>query len=96
MAEGGNHSEPHSGAAEIAEDVGTMFPTRKTYPLNSKRIVVYQIFELATLLDLPRGALVTETHQQIEGRLLELGREPRNVWSSPCAVCSGAPHWRSH
>ncbi|XP_065915676.1 myosin-13-like [Dysidea avara] len=79
MAEGGNYSEPHSGAAEIVEDVGTMFPTGKTYPLNSKRIVADQIFELATLLDLPSGASVTETRQLIEGRLLELGHEPRNV-----------------
>ena len=79
MAEGGNYSEPHSGAVEIVEDVGTMFPTGKTYPLNSKRIVADQIFELATLLDLPSGASGTETRQLIEGRLLELGHEPRNV-----------------
>ena len=78
MVEGGNYSEPHSGDVEIVEDVGTMFPTGKTYPLNSK-IVADQIFELATLLDLPSGASVTETRQPIEGRLLELGHEPRNV-----------------
>ena len=56
MAEGGNYSKPHSGAVEIVEDAGTMFPTGKTYPLNSKRIVADQIFELVTLLDLPSGA----------------------------------------
>ena len=62
MAEGGNYSETHSRAEEIVEDIGTMFLTGKTYPLNTKRIAADQIFELATLLDLLRGASVTETH----------------------------------
>ena len=62
MAEGGKYSEMHSGAEEIVEDIGTMFLTGKTYPLNTKRIVADHIFELATLLDLLRGASVTETH----------------------------------
>ena len=76
MAKEANYLEPHS---EAADDVGTMFPTGKTYPLNSKRIVADQIFEIATLLDLPGGASVAETRQLTEGRLLELGHEPRNV-----------------
>ena len=52
---------------------------KHTYPLNSKRIVADQLFEVATLLDLPKGASVAETRQLIEGKLLELGHEPRNV-----------------
>jgi len=79
MAEGGDYSEPHSEAAELVENVGSMFPAGRTYPLNSKRIVADQIFEIATLLNLLRGASVAETCQLIEGRLLELGHEPRNV-----------------
>ena len=67
MAEGGDYSEPPSEAAELVENVGAMFPARRTYPLNSKRIVADQIFEIATLLDLPRGASVTEIRQLIEG-----------------------------
>ena len=56
MAKGGNYSELHSRAVEIVEDAGTMFPTEKTYLLNSKRIVADQVFELVTLLDLPSRA----------------------------------------
>jgi len=47
-----------------------------TYPLNSKRIVASQLQTLASLLDLPRGASMEETHQLIEGRLMEMGHEP--------------------
>jgi len=79
MAEGGDHSEPHSEAVELMEDVGAIFLAGKTYPLNSKRIVADQIFKIATLLNLPRGASVAETRQLIEGRLLELGHKLRNV-----------------
>jgi len=38
MAKGGDYSELHSEAAELVEDVGAMFPSRKIYLLNSKRI----------------------------------------------------------
>ena len=74
MAEGSDYSVPHSEAAEKEEEeVGTVSPMGKTYPLNSKRIFADQIFEVTTLLDLPRGVSVAETHQLIEGKLLELG-----------------------
>jgi len=76
MAEEGDYAEPHSVAAEIVED---HVSDRKTYSLNPKRIVADQIFEIATLLDLPERTLVVETHQLIEGKLLELGNEPCNV-----------------
>jgi len=56
-----------------------MFPAGKTYPLNSKRIVADHLFEIATLLNLSRGASVAETCQLLEGQLLELGHKPRNT-----------------
>ena len=65
MAEGSDYSVPHSEAAEKEEEeeeVGTVSPTGKTYPSNSKTIFADQIFEVTTLLDLPRGASVAETH----------------------------------
>jgi len=79
MAEGSDYSLPHSEAAEKEEEVEIMFPTGETYPLNSKRIVADQLSEVATLLDLPRGVSVAETRQLIDGKLLELEHEPRNV-----------------
>ena len=63
MVEEGDYSEPHSEAAELVKNVGAMFPAGKTYPLNSKTIVADQIFEIASLLNLPRGASVAETRQ---------------------------------
>ena len=58
---------------------GTTFPIRKTYPLNSKTIVASQLQTLAKLLELPTGASASETWQIIEGQLLELGYQPKNV-----------------
>ena len=55
-------------------------PEGKTYPLNSKRIVSDQLQVLAKVLGLPGSrASMEETRQLIEGRLLEMGHEPRNV-----------------
>ena len=58
---------------------GTTFPIRKTYPLNSLRIVASQLQVLAKLLELPTGASASETRQLIKGRLLELSYQPGNV-----------------
>ena len=58
---------------------GSTFPIRRTYPLNSKRIVASQLQTLAKLLELPTGASASETRQIIEGQLLELGHQPQNV-----------------
>ena len=55
------------------------FPEGKVYPLNSKRLTSSQLQALANALELPSGASSEETRQLIEGRLMELGHEPRNV-----------------
>ena len=52
------------------------FPEGRTYPLNSKRLISGQLQALAKILELPGGALTEETRQ---GKLMELGHEPRNV-----------------
>ena len=44
---------------------GTMFPTRKTYLLNSKRIVASQLQTLAKLLELLTGASASERRQLV-------------------------------
>ena len=55
------------------------FPEGRTYPLNSKRLLSGQLQALAKILGLPGGASMEETRQLIEGKLIELGHEPRNV-----------------
>ena len=57
------------------------FPEGRTYPLNSKQLVFDQLQVLAKKLavELPSGVSIEETRKLIEGRLLELEREPRNV-----------------
>ena len=55
------------------------FPQGRTYPLNSKRIASGQLQALAKVLELPTGASNEETRQLLEGKLMELEREPRNV-----------------
>ena len=55
------------------------FPEGRTYPLNSKRLISGQLQALAKILGLPGGASMEETRQLIEGKLIELGHEPRNV-----------------
>ena len=58
---------------------GITFPIRKTYPLNSRRMVASQLQVLAKLLELPTGASASETRQLIKGRLLELSYQSGNV-----------------
>ena len=55
------------------------FPEGRTYPLNLKRLISGQLQALAKMLGLPGGASTEETCQLIEGKLMELGHEPRNV-----------------
>ena len=55
------------------------FPEGRPYPLNSKRLISGQLQALAKILELPGGASTEETRQSIEGKLMELGHEPRNV-----------------
>ena len=56
-----------------------MFPSSRSYSLNSNRVVTRQLQTLVDLLELPIGALALETHQHIEGRLLDFNHKPENV-----------------
>jgi len=72
--EAGNET---SSTEELSEE--EIFPKGTTYPLNSKRIASGQLQSLAKALNLPTGASNEETRQILEGKLMELEREPRNV-----------------
>ena len=79
----GNSDWEESSEANSAEEllVEEEFPEGRTYPLNSKRLVFGQLQAVAKKLavELPTGALTEETWKLIEGRLLELEREPWNI-----------------
>ena len=49
------------------------------YPLNSRRLVASQLHRLAGILGLPTSSSLASTRQLIEGKLLEMGCEPKNV-----------------
>ena len=48
-------------------------------PLNSRRMTAVHLQRLARRLGLPTSASTEETRQIIDGKLSEMGREPRNV-----------------
>ena len=48
-------------------------------PMNSKCLMKTYLSRIAEKLKLPTKASAEETRQIIEGKLLEMGREPRNV-----------------
>ena len=50
-----------------------------TFPLNSKRLTVAYLTQLAVALQLPTKDSVTDLLQIIEGKLREMEREPQNV-----------------
>ena len=50
-----------------------------TYPLNSKKLVVSQLRRLAAMLELPSEGTAATLRQLIEGKLVELEYEPRNI-----------------
>ena len=51
----------------------------RTYPINSRRLTKDLVGRVAVALDLPTGGSMEETRQMIQGKLVETGREPRNV-----------------
>ena len=69
-------------SSEIAEEAveATVDRTRvRTYPLNSRQLTADVIGPMAKELDLPTAGSLEETRQILDGKLVEMGREPRNV-----------------
>ena len=54
-------------------------PQGLTYSLNSKRLKAVHLQHIAESLGLPTQGTVAVTRQLIEGKLMEMGHEPRNV-----------------
>ena len=82
MAEENGHVSPvedardhHAATSRPAVDARTSKP----YPLNSRRLTSPYLMCISRALGLPTNGAVEETRLMIEGRLTEMGREPRNV-----------------
>ena len=74
--------DTRTSTSEVEEDI---LPDGANYPLNSKKIVVNQLRKLAAMLELPSEGISATLRQVIEGKLLELGHEPRNT--NYCCKC---------
>ena len=55
------------------------WPDGRSLPLNSRRLDPGHLQQLAGYLELPINASMEETHQIIDGKLTEIGKEPPNV-----------------
>ena len=51
----------------------------KQLPLNSKRVTANNVKRIARALDVPSEAMLDEVRLLIEGKVQELGHEPRNT-----------------
>ena len=49
------------------------------YPLNSRRLTARIIGRIAEALEVPTRGSLEDTRQMLEGKLVEGGKEPRNV-----------------
>ena len=57
----------------------TELPTGDVYALNSRRLNATHLQCIAESLSLPKGGSMVTTRQLIEGKLIELNRDPSNV-----------------
>ena len=62
--------------AEIEEEAVVH---EQTFPLNSRRLTSSIIARVAAALEVPAGGSLEDTRRMLEGKLVEAGREPRNV-----------------
>ena len=60
-------------------DEGDSLPDGVTLPLNSKKLVISQLRRLATSLEISAEGSASTLRQVIDGKLIELGHEPRNI-----------------
>ena len=58
---------------------GDNIPDGPTFPLNSKRLNVARIGQLAAALDVPAGAAADEVRQMLGEKIRTLGHDPANV-----------------
>ena len=64
---------------EADADAGEVQPGSQTLPLNSRRLTAARLRQLARGMDLPTTATIEDLRQIIDGKVAEMGHEPRNV-----------------
>ena len=67
-----------SGSEEVARDEDRRRES-KVLPLNSRRLTVANLRKIAHGMSLPVNVPGTELRQLIDGKLIGMGKEPRNV-----------------
>ena len=81
MADEGGPPDAHvvGGPSHEADPSGTTPKVTKPLPLNSKRLKVLHVKRIAASMTLPTIGSADEIRQMIEGRLADMGRNPRHV-----------------
>ena len=81
MADEGGPPDAHvvGGPSHEADPSGTTPKVTKPLPLNSKRLKVLHVKRIAASMTLPTTGSADEIRQMIEGRLADMGRNPRHV-----------------
>ena len=79
QAEDGDQVEASEHEGELQSRGPLQLVGGKPLPLNSRRLTAPVLKQLAGALDLPSTAPLDDVRQMIEGKLLEMGREPRNT-----------------
>ena len=76
-----SREDPQSGnSSSEQDDSGTEWiPQGQSYPLNSKRLRIVHLQRIAESMELPASGTAAVTRQLIEGKLMEMGKEPRNA-----------------
>ena len=60
-------------------DKGDSLPDGAMLPLNSKKLVISQLRQPATPLEISAEGSASKLRQVIDGKLIKLGHEPRNI-----------------
>ena len=74
-----NHSEGHDSHDEVVPDSEELLPEGTTYSLHSKKLKTKQLQRIAGALGLARDVPAAQTRKLIEGKLVEMDRQPSNV-----------------
>ena len=76
---GEDESTPKSDKENDQYEEGFELPRGDVYALNSRRLNATQLQGIAESLELPQGGSISTIRQLIEGKLIEMEHEPKNV-----------------
>ena len=81
MADKGGPPDAHvvDGPSHEADLSGATPRVTKPLPLKSKRLKVLHVKQIASSMTLPTTGSANEMRQMVEGRLADMGRNPRHA-----------------